>query len=289
MLSLGYIDTWLNSFSAPQGDPLINLTLSVDPQSSEYQLTGSFETTLALDNVDPVDVNVLASVVSSGGNVSLHFGGTTSSNITVPDLPCLVINPMDLSAYFILSPFKVSSLSLTGGASVCDLGSAKAVFTYDSSLNSTYFSMEIRPNLPPPLSSDSTANFTLVMKGEDLGFQATFTSGIALPDLDSPLGFELNVFVSVTQANTTMALSGKSISPVKFSSYPAFSILSLGVVGLITITPSSTTLNSLTLTGALSVADYIANGTFLYDPASNATGLLMTVPYFDMQVSVYYH
>ena len=273
-------------FLLPQGDPLINLTLSVVPQSSEYQLMGSFETTLALDNVDPVDINVSASVVSSGGATSLHFGGTTSSPITVPGLPCLVIDPMALSAYFILSPFKVSSLSLTGGASACGLGSANAEFTYDSSSNSTFFLMEIRPNLPPPLSSDSTAVLTLAIEGTELGLKATFISGIALPILVSPLGFSLEVFVSKTSAMTKMALSGKITSPVTFSSFPAFSIISLGVIGAITLTPSPMTLTSLTLTGAFSVSGYTATGTFLYDPASKATGLLMTVPNLDMQVSV---
>ena len=260
------------------------MTLSAIPQSSEYQLVGNFETSLELDNVDPVKASVMAAVSSTGGATTLHFKGSTSSDIAIPGLSCFIIKPMNLSASFSLKPqFKVDALTLTGGASGCGFGSADASFTYNDSRNVTVFNMTIKPELPSPFAAGSSAIMTIDKQGTTSGLMASFASSITLPVLEKPLDLSLGIFVSQDAQTTKMHLSGNITSPVTFSLIPAFSIKSLKLFGALTVTPSPVTVTALNLTGDFLVASLAATGTFLYDPASKGVGLFVTLPSLGLQ------
>ena len=250
-------------------------------------MIGSFETSLELDNVDPVTISIMAAVSSTGGATSLHFKGRTSSDIVIPGLSCFTIKPMNLSALLSLTPqFKVNELALAGGASGCGLGSADAAFTYNQSSNSTVFNMTIRPDLPSPFTPGSTAFISIGKKGAVSGLIATFASSIVLPALDNPLGLSMGIFVSQDAQTTQMTLSGEITSEVTFSSLPAFKITSLRLYGALTLAPSPVTLTALNLTGAFTVAGSTATGTFIYDPASRGIGLLVTMPTLGLQAGL---
>ena len=263
----------------------MNLTLS--KQSSDYQLIGSFKTQLALDNVDPVDISVMAAVRNSGQDTTLHFSGSTTSNIAVPGLSCFSIKPMNLSASLSLRPsFVINDLDLAGGAEGCGLGSADASFKYDSASQLTLFAMQINPDLPEPFIPGSSATITISKQGDISGLSARFDCGISLPQevLVNPLGISIGIFVSKDVSQTTsMTISGDMTTPVAFSSFPSFSINSLRVYGSFTLSPTKA-LTALNMTGSFSIASQAAEGAFVYDPVSKSIGLLVTMPTLSLQV-----
>ena len=223
----------------------------------------------------------------------LSLSGTTSSEIALPGFSCFDISQMELSASGIItsSGFKVKDISLSGGAVGCGLGNANAHFTYDSELRNTTISIMIAAlDLPSPFASTSTTiAATLTRQGTDNGFYARLESSITLPVLQNPLGISMGIFITQNLQATQITLSAESDlqQTVTFSQFPAFSLKDLKVHGSITVNPNGPlTLTAVNLTGSVSVANYSASGSFLYDSVSKGIGLLISMPSIDLQVHI---